>query len=138
MDAGDERAVLTQQVQLLRPRMQPANTSRRLARISAGGAQLLVGPASSRVAEQMKVRSSTRATSDGCVRARKLLGRSSGFRRMKVPAWTISSHKRSYSACEPSHQCTWSGWHNAVMSCTSASSAACRVGVGCGLFMVHS
>ena len=39
-------------------------------RISAGAIQLLVGPASSFFAEQMKVRSSTRATSLGLLQAR--------------------------------------------------------------------
>ena len=55
---------------MVRPRMQPSKTLRMVARISSDGAQLLVGPTSSLVAEQMKVRSSTRATSDGCERAR--------------------------------------------------------------------
>ena len=55
---------------IVRPRMQPSNSPLSVARISAGGAQLLVGPASSLLVEQMKVRSSTRATSDGCERAR--------------------------------------------------------------------
>ena len=41
-----------------------------MALIFAGSSQLLVGPASSFVFEQMKVRSSTRATSLGCERAR--------------------------------------------------------------------
>ena len=45
--------------------------------ISAGSIQLFVGPASSLVLEQMNVRSSTRATSLGSERARKLFGRSS-------------------------------------------------------------
>ena len=50
---------------MVRPRMQPRNSSSSLARISAGAFQLLVGPASISSAEQMKVRSSTRATSLG-------------------------------------------------------------------------
>jgi hypothetical protein len=54
--------------------------------ILRGSSQLLVGPASSSRSEQMKVRSSTRATSLGWERARKLLGRFSGFSRTKVPA----------------------------------------------------
>ncbi len=37
---------------IVRPRMQPENRPRSVARISWGGAQLLVGPASSRVAAQ--------------------------------------------------------------------------------------
>ena len=54
----------------VRPAMQPSNNSRSVARISCGSRQLFVGPASSSVAEQMNVRSSTRATSDGSERAR--------------------------------------------------------------------
>ncbi len=63
---------------IVRPRMQPRKSggvpSARpvwsSARISAGAFQLLVGPASSSRSEQMKVRSSTRATSLGLLRAR--------------------------------------------------------------------
>ena len=91
---------------MVRPRMQPSKRRPSVARISAGSIQLLVGPASSFVREQMNVRSSIRATSLGSERARKLAGRSSGFSRSIVPARTISSHSRSYSACEPSHQWT--------------------------------
>ena len=50
---------------IVRPRMQPLNRPLSVERISAGSTQLLVGPASSRLREQMKVRSSTRATSEG-------------------------------------------------------------------------
>jgi hypothetical protein len=53
----------------VRPRMQPSKSPASVAFISAA-AQLLVGPASSLFTEQMKVRSSTRATSDGSERAR--------------------------------------------------------------------
>lgn len=49
----------------------------------------------------MKVRSSTRATSLGSERARKLFGRSLGLRRIKVPASTSRSHRALYSASEP-------------------------------------
>jgi hypothetical protein len=55
---------------MVRPRMQPSNSGASVARISAGAIQLLVGPASSFCSEQMKVRSSTRATSDGSEQAR--------------------------------------------------------------------
>jgi hypothetical protein len=74
------------------------------ARISAGAIQLLVGPASSLLALQMKVRSSTRATSLGSLSARKLFGRLAGFSFLKVPASTSCWHRRSYSAWLPSHQ----------------------------------
>ncbi len=55
---------------MVRPRMQPSNSGRSVARISCGSIQLLVGPAASLCCEQMKVRSSTRATSDGSDQAR--------------------------------------------------------------------
>lgn len=50
---------------IVRPRMDPFRSPFRVLRISAGSHQLLVGPASSFSSEQMKVRSSTRATSEG-------------------------------------------------------------------------
>jgi hypothetical protein len=50
---------------IVRPRMQPRYSSVITAFISAGSIQLFVGPASCSRTEQMKVRSSTRATSDG-------------------------------------------------------------------------
>ena len=55
---------------IVRPFMQPSNRPVSVARISAGSRQLLVGPASASSSEQMKVRSSTRATSPGSERAR--------------------------------------------------------------------
>ena len=86
---------------MVRPVMQLVKTFFSVARISAGSAQLLVGPASSLVAEQMKVRSSTRATSEGWVRARKLLGRFSSLSGVRVPA-SSSPHvvPRPYSVAE--------------------------------------
>ena len=89
---------------IVRPRIEPLNRPVSVARMSLGSRQLLVGPASSSFSEQMKVRSSTRATSDGSERARKLSGRSFALRRMKVPPSTSSRQSRSYSAWEPSHQ----------------------------------
>src|SRR5690242_11549771 len=59
---------------MVRPFMQPSKRGCSVARISAGATQLLVGPASSFFSEQMKVRSSTRATSLGSELARKELG----------------------------------------------------------------
>ncbi len=53
---------------MVRPFMAPRNrpfSPEKTSRISAGAFQWLVGPASSSFSEQMKVRSSTRATSDG-------------------------------------------------------------------------
>src|SRR5574343_1380122 len=55
---------------MVRPFMQPLNKPSRVLRILAGSSQLLVGPASSFLAEQMEVRSSTRATSEGSEKAR--------------------------------------------------------------------
>ena len=55
---------------MIRPRIEPRNRSVSDSRISAGSRQLLVGPASDSCSEQMKVRSSTRATSPGSERAR--------------------------------------------------------------------
>src|SRR3954471_14410271 len=55
---------------MVRPFMQPSNSGCSVARMSAGAIQLLVGPASSFFCEQMKVRSSTRATSPGSEHAR--------------------------------------------------------------------
>ena len=55
---------------IVRPFMEPLKSLARASRISAGSLQLLVGPASSSFSEQMKVRSSTRATSEGSERAR--------------------------------------------------------------------
>ena len=50
---------------MVRPRMEPLKRPVSTSRISSGSRQLLVGPASDSRVEQMKVRSSTRATSPG-------------------------------------------------------------------------
>lgn len=103
---------------ILRPAMERVNFSRRSLRMAMGSAHLLVGPAWSGRLVQMKVRSSTRATSDGSERARKELGRFWGFSRRKVP-WSQSSWVRvSHSACEPSHQMTWVGVARVAISST--------------------
>ena len=75
---------------MVRPTIEPANNSPSLCFIFAGSSQLLVGPASSLVREQMKVRSSTRATSAGSERTRKLLGRFAGSSGIAVPVRTSS------------------------------------------------
>ena len=54
---------------MVRPRMEPSKRPVRVCFISTGSRQLLVGPAPSSVSEQMKVRSSTRATSSGSEKA---------------------------------------------------------------------
>jgi hypothetical protein len=89
---------------IVRPAIDPVKRPVRIRRMSRGSIQLLVGPASSSLRAQMKVRSSTRATSLASLRARKLRGRFTGSSRMKVPALTSCSHSASYSASEPSHQ----------------------------------
>ena len=99
-----------------------------MSRISAGSRQLFVGPASACSAEQMKVRSSTRATSPGSDRARYEFGRLASDRRSNVPASTSSCASRSYSSAEPSHQYTASGWVRAATSCTQLSRWGCFVG----------
>src|SRR6266545_7475317 len=89
--------------------MAPVKSSVSSVFISAGARQLLVGPASALSAEQMNVRSSTRATSAGSERARKLFGRSSPFRRSNVPPSTSSWVSVCHSSSEPSHHSTRSG-----------------------------
>src|SRR5690606_4144125 len=73
---------------MVRPFMQPRYSSVMVARISVGSTQLLVGPASASLLEQMKVRDSTRATSEGSDSARKEFGFFFSSRRLKVPAAT--------------------------------------------------
>jgi hypothetical protein len=106
--------------------MQPLNRPPSVAFISAGATQLLLGPASSGSVVHTKVRSSMRATSAGSERTRKLLGRLAGFNRIIDPAAIISSHSRSYSAWEPSHQTMRSGSHSAAISSTQAIRRRCR------------
>ena len=62
----------------------------RMLRMSCGSIQLLVGPASSLRSEQMKVRSSTRATSLGSDHARYELGRFAGASLRTLPMSTSS------------------------------------------------
>ena len=70
---------------IVRPRIAPAKRWVSFCLIFTGSSQWLVGPASSFVAEQMKVWSSTRATSNVVDRTRMLLGRFWGFRGIAVP-----------------------------------------------------
>src|SRR5438034_9377479 len=79
---------------MVRPFIDPANSPVSSFRISWGSRQLFVGPASSLVFEQMKVRSSTRATSPGSEAAQYLLGRLASARRVKVPAPTRTWQRR--------------------------------------------
>ncbi len=96
--------------------------------ISAGSIQLLVGPASASSSEQMKVRSSTRATSEGSVRAQKELGLTAGFSATSVPASTSSAVSRCHSAGDPSHHTTRSGVVSSATSRTQASRREWKVG----------
>ena len=113
---------------IVRPRIHPAKSSLRVPRISVGSCQLLVGPASSSRSEQMNVRSSTRATSEGSERARNELGRISGLSLMNVPLSTRACVMRSHSASEPSHHSTRSGWVRLATSSTHSSSFLFFVG----------
>src|ERR1700753_3657485 len=92
---------------IVRPCIEPLNRPSSLWRISPGSTQLLVGPASAFLAEQMKVRLSTRATSFGSELAAKEFGRF--FKGFIVPAATSSPVSLVHSASEPSHQTTWLG-----------------------------
>src|SRR5918993_5184150 len=105
---------------IVRPRMAPVKKPVSSDRISVGSRQLFVAPASDSCSEQMKVRSSTRATSPGSDSARKLLGRLSSARRSKVPPAISSSVRRSHSASEPSHHSISSGW-NTPAQCSTQS-----------------
>ena len=105
---------------IVRPRIEPANTPASSARISSGSRQLFVGPASAGSGEQMKVRSSTRATSPGSERARYDPGRSSGLSSISVPAPTSLSISRCLPSAEPSTHSIASGAVSAAMRSTKA------------------
>jgi len=110
--------------------MQPSNNRSSVRRISRGSIQLFVGPASSFERLQIKVRSSMRATSLGCERARKEFGRSFGFSRMKVPLATSSSQNCWYSPSEPSHQTMRSGFASCAISDTHCRRPGWRTQAG--------
>ena len=107
---------------IVRPRIEPLNSSLRTSRISAGSRQLLFGRASSSRSEQMKVRSSTLATSSGSERARYEFGRFASESFSKVPLSTSPWQRRSYSSAEPSHQWIDSGPVRAAKCSTQAIS----------------
>src|SRR3954452_6070662 len=113
---------------IVRPRMQPRYSSVMVAFISAGAIQLLVGPASASSTEQMKVRSSTRATSPGSVRAQNELGFLAGSSPARAPDATRASGRPVHAASDPSHQTIRSGVVRAATSPTQASSRAGEVG----------
>src|SRR4051794_28265685 len=101
---------------IVRPRMLPRYSSVMVAFISAGAIQLLVGPASDSSSEQMKVLSSTRATSPGSVRAQNELGFLAGSSRTSAPDSTRASVRPAHSASDPSHQTIRSGVVRAATS----------------------
>ncbi len=70
---------------MVRPAIEPANSPVSFCFIFAGSSQLLVGPASSLVREQIKVLSSTRATSAGSDRTSTLFGRFAAFSGIAIP-----------------------------------------------------
>src|SRR4051794_2181083 len=94
--------------------------------ISTGSIQLLVGPASSSRREQMKVRSSTRATSLGSEAAQNEFGFAES--RTRVPALTSSVVNRRHSSSEPATHTTRSGVVSSATSRTQANSATWVVG----------
>ena len=108
---------------MVRPRMQPSKISANVLRISAGAIQLLVGPASSSLSEQMNVRSSTRATSRGSEADQKLFGRSFGFSRVKVAFCTSRLVSLCHSSSEPSHQTMSSGLVSSAIPWTHLASS---------------
>src|SRR5689334_14796064 len=81
---------------IVRPRMHPRYSSVMTDFISAGSIQLLVGPASASSTEQMKVRSSTRATSLGSEAQWNEFGFASSL--VNVPAATSFSVSRAHSS----------------------------------------
>src|SRR6476469_10987461 len=86
------------------PFIEPSNKSFKMSFIFPGSIQLLVGPASSLRRLQIKVLSSTLATSLGSLKQAKLFGLFSSFKRMKVPLSTKRSQNCLYSSFDPSHQ----------------------------------
>src|SRR3954447_15265096 len=76
----------------------------------------------------MYVRSSTRATSPGSLRARYELGRLASESFSNVPASTSSWQSASYSSAEPSHQWIADACVSSATSSTQARSFLCLVG----------
>ncbi|CAB5055625.1 unannotated protein [freshwater metagenome] len=85
---------------MVRPCIDPLYRSVIIFFISLGAIQLLVGPASDSLTEQINVLSSTRATSFGLDAHQKELG--FFLSRTNVPAFTNSPVIRVHSSSEPS------------------------------------
>src|SRR4051794_36694937 len=96
----------------VRPLIQPFIRRLRIDFICFGCIQLLVGPASLFNLLQIKVLSSTLATSLGWLKHAKQPGRFSALSLINVPFWTSFSHRYRYSSSEPSHQ-----WISAASQC---------------------
>ena len=108
---------------IVRPCMQPLYRPFIVTLSSLGSIQWLVGPASSSLTDEMNVRDSTRATSEGSERKRKLFSFFlSGVAR---PFFTHSCIRRSYSSFEPSTTTTLSGSHILTHSSTQALIFGC-------------
>ena len=106
----------------MRPRIEPRKRSVRMAFMSSGSIQLLVAPASFGSRLQMKVRSSTRATSVGSEAHQNEFGFLSGLSRTNVPFSTSRSVMRVHSSGEPSTHSIRSGWVSSAVSRTQLSS----------------
>src|SRR4051795_11184124 len=113
---------------IVRPCIDPRKRDSSSSRISAGGRQWFVGPASCSRSEQMNVRSSTRATSAGSEVAQYELGRLASLNLVNVPLSTKSWARRSYSSADPSHHSTRSGVVRAATSSTHSRSFLLVVG----------
>ena len=112
-----------------RPFMHPLNRECIFSNIWVLSAQLFVGPAWSFLFVQIKVRSSTLATSEGLDRARNEFGLLEGLSLIKVPLDTNCSVNSSHSSCDPSHHTTESGSHSEVILLTHLESAGWLVPV---------
>src|ERR671911_3148258 len=103
---------------MVRPRIHFDRSGFNVCFISRGSIQLLVGPASSFLRLQMKVLSSTRATSLGSEKHAYELGRFFSFSLMNVPFSTSRLHSSSYSSLLPLHHLIWSGSQRIAISFT--------------------
>src|SRR5450631_1648503 len=93
-----------------------------IAFILSGAIQLFVGPASFSSTEQTKVRSSTRATSEGSEAQWNELGLMLSLRRVKVPDSTSPSVRVVHSWSEPVTHEMRSGVVRSAISATQAAS----------------
>src|SRR5882757_1818699 len=114
---------------IVRPAIAPRYSSVITVFMSTGSIQLFVGPASDSSREQMKVRSSTRATSSGSeAHQNEFCLRDS---RTKVPLFTSSVVSRRHSSSLPSHHITSTGVVSAATSSTQSMIAECVVRAAC-------